>query len=79
MIQPLRIAQIRPVATAVPPVGSGSVELVTWLLTEGLVKRGHQVTLFATGDSTTSARLESVYPMATGTTLRCGRGNCTRC
>jgi glycosyltransferase involved in cell wall biosynthesis len=58
----LRIAQICPVATAVPPVGSGSVELVTWLLTEGLVARGHDVTLFATGDSTTSARLESVYP-----------------
>lgn len=58
----LRIAQICPVATAVPPVGSGSVELVTWLLTEGLVKRGHAVTLFATGDSTTSATLESVYP-----------------
>jgi glycosyltransferase involved in cell wall biosynthesis len=38
------------------------VELVTWLLTEGLVNRGHDVTLFATGDSTTSAKLESVYP-----------------
>ncbi|HTL45353.1 MAG TPA: glycosyltransferase family 4 protein [Vicinamibacterales bacterium] len=62
MTRPLRIAQICPVATAVPPVGSGSVELVTWLLTEGLVKRGHDVTLFATGDSTTSATLESVYP-----------------
>ena len=61
-MRPLRIAQICPVATAVPPQGSGSVELITWLLTEGLVKRGHDVTLFATGDSTTSAKLASVYP-----------------
>jgi glycosyltransferase involved in cell wall biosynthesis len=58
----LRIAQIAPVATALPPTGSGSVELVTWLLTEGLVKRGHDVTLFATGDTTTSARLSATYP-----------------
>jgi glycosyltransferase involved in cell wall biosynthesis len=58
----LRIAQIAPVATALPPSGSGSVELVTWLLTEGLVKRGHDVTLFATGDTTTSARLSAAYP-----------------
>lgn len=58
----LRIAQIAPVATALPPEGSGSVELVTWLLTEGLVKRGHDVTLFATGDTKTSAKLAAVYP-----------------
>ncbi|MGH9409720.1 MAG: glycosyltransferase family 4 protein [Vicinamibacterales bacterium] len=58
----LRIAQIAPVATALPPQGSGSVELVTWLLTEGLVTRGHDVTLFATGDTTTSATLAAVYP-----------------
>lgn len=58
----LRIAQIAPVATALPPAGSGSVELVTWLLTEGLVRRGHEVTLFATGDTRTSAKLSAVYP-----------------
>ncbi len=58
----LRIAQIAPVATALPPVGSGSVELITWLLTEGLVERGHDVTLFATGDTTTTARLSAAYP-----------------
>jgi glycosyltransferase involved in cell wall biosynthesis len=58
----LRIAQIAPVATALPPAGSGSVELITWLLTEGLVRRGHEVTLFATGDTQTSARLSAVYP-----------------
>jgi glycosyltransferase involved in cell wall biosynthesis len=61
-MKPLRIAQIAPVATALPPEGSGSVELITWLLTEGLVKRGHDVTLFATGDSKTSANLHAVYP-----------------
>jgi glycosyltransferase involved in cell wall biosynthesis len=61
-MRPLRIAQIAPVATALPPTGSGSVELVSWLLTEGLVRRGHDVTLFATGDSTTSARLAAAYP-----------------
>jgi glycosyltransferase involved in cell wall biosynthesis len=61
-VRPLRIAQICPVATAVPPTGSGSVELVTWLLTEGLVRRGHDVTLFATGDSQTSAKLSAIYP-----------------
>ncbi len=57
----LRIAQVAPVATALPPAGSGSVELVTWLLTEGLVRRGHHVTLFATGDTETSACLSAVY------------------
>ena len=58
----LRIAQVGPVATALPPTGSGSVELITWLMTEGLVRRGHDVTLFATGDTRTSARLAARYP-----------------
>jgi glycosyltransferase involved in cell wall biosynthesis len=58
----LRIAQVAPVATALPPEGSGSVELISWLLTEGLVRRGHDVTLFATGDTKTSARLSAAYP-----------------
>ena len=55
----LRIGVVAPVAQSVPPALSGSVETVTALLTNGLVTRGHQVTLFATGTSTTSARLES--------------------
>src|SRR5688572_19267806 len=42
---PLRIAQVAPVATSVPPPKSGSVETMTSLLTEGLVARGHDVTL----------------------------------
>jgi glycosyltransferase involved in cell wall biosynthesis len=58
----LRIAHIAPVATTVPPPKSGSVEMMTSLLTEGLVARGHDVTLFATGDSKTSARLHATYP-----------------
>jgi glycosyltransferase involved in cell wall biosynthesis len=58
----LRIAHIAPVATTIPPQKSGSVELMTSLLTEGLVARGHDVTLFATGDSTTAAKLFATYP-----------------
>ena len=58
----MRIAHIAPVATTIPPPKSGSVETMTSLLTEGLVARGHDVTLFATGDSKTRAKLVSIYP-----------------
>jgi glycosyltransferase involved in cell wall biosynthesis len=58
----MRIAHIAPVATTIPPPKSGSVETMTSLLTEGLVARGHDVTLFATGDSKTSATLHAIYP-----------------
>ena len=58
----LRIAQVGPVATSIPPVRSGSIETMTALLTDGLVARGHDVTLFATGASTTTAKLHAVYP-----------------
>jgi glycosyltransferase involved in cell wall biosynthesis len=61
MSAPLRIAHVAPVATTIPPPKSGSVETMTSLLTEGLVARGHAVTLFATADSTTSATLSSIY------------------
>jgi glycosyltransferase involved in cell wall biosynthesis len=44
-----------------PPAGSGSVELMTWLLTEGLVRRGLDVTLFATRGTTTSASLHATF------------------
>jgi glycosyltransferase involved in cell wall biosynthesis len=57
----LRIAQVGPVATSIPPAGSSSVELMTSLLTEGLVARGHDVTLFATGTSRTAAALHSTF------------------
>jgi glycosyltransferase involved in cell wall biosynthesis len=58
----MRIAHIAPVATTIPPPKSGSVESMTSLLTEGLVARGFDVTLFATGDSRTRARLAAIYP-----------------
>lgn len=55
----MRIAQLAPQVEAVPPKGYGGTELVVSLLTEELIARGHQVTLFASGDSCTSARLIS--------------------
>ena len=60
--RPLRIAQVGPVATSIPPTRSGSIEATTALLTDGLVARGHDVTLFATGSSITTARLHATYP-----------------
>ncbi|MEK7540286.1 MAG: glycosyltransferase family 4 protein [Patescibacteria group bacterium] len=58
----LRIAQVAPLWTSVPPKKYGGTELVVSALSEGLVKRGHQVTLFASGDSQTSAKLVSITP-----------------
>jgi glycosyltransferase involved in cell wall biosynthesis len=52
---------VGPIATSTPPPKSGSIETLTSLLTEGLVARGHDVTLFATGDSRTSAKLHAIY------------------
>jgi glycosyltransferase involved in cell wall biosynthesis len=66
MSDPLRIAQVGPVATSIPPAGSSSVELMTSLLTEGLVARGHDVTLFATGTSRTAAHLHATFPTGYG-------------
>src|SRR5215510_13138384 len=57
-----RIAHVAPVATTIPPPKSGSVETMTSLLTDGLVARGQDVTLFATGDSKTKAKLAATYP-----------------
>ena len=54
----MRIAQIAPLWESVPPVGYGGTELIVSLLTEELVKRGHEVTLFAAGNSHTAAALE---------------------
>lgn len=54
----MRVAQVTPLWEQVPPVGYGGTEKVVSLLTEELVRRGHQVTLFASGDSTTLAHLE---------------------
>lgn len=56
----MRIAQVAANTEPVPPIGYGGTELVVSLLTEELVKRGHDVTLFATADSVTTAKLISV-------------------
>ncbi|MBW4441501.1 MAG: glycosyltransferase family 4 protein [Plectolyngbya sp. WJT66-NPBG17] len=60
----MRIAQIAPLWETVPPPAYGGAELVVSLLTEELVRRGHEVTLFATGDSTTQAKLDAIHPSA---------------
>ncbi|MDQ8755716.1 glycosyltransferase family 4 protein [Sphingosinicella sp. LHD-64] len=58
----MRIAHIAPLAEAVPPKLYGGTERVIWWLTEALVDQGHDVTLFAAGDSVTSARLVPCAP-----------------
>ena len=58
----MRIAQLAPTYERVPPSAYGGTELIVSLTTEELVRRGHEVTLFATGDSQTKARLRSVTP-----------------
>src|SRR3982751_6708143 len=64
-----RIAQLAPLAESVPPKLYGGTErVVAWLVDE-LVGLGHEVTLFASGDSKTSAQLHAVWPRA----LRLGR------
>lgn len=56
----MRIAQFAPLVEAVPPSGYGGIEMIVSLLTEELVRLGHEVTLFASGDSQTKAKLVSV-------------------
>lgn len=60
----LKIAQIAGIAERVPPHKYGGTERVVYWLTEELVKRGHDVTLFASGDTHTSAKLVAIYPKA---------------
>jgi glycosyltransferase involved in cell wall biosynthesis len=60
----MRIAQIAPLYESVPPHGYGGTERVVSYLTEELVAQGHDVTLFASGDSSTHARLVSGTPEA---------------
>lgn len=60
----MRIALVSTPFLAVPPRDYGGTELVVYELAEGLTERGHEVTLFATGDSRTSARLRALYPHA---------------
>src|SRR5262252_1747549 len=65
----MRIAQVAPLAESVPPKLYGRTErVINWLIEE-LVELGHDVTLFASGDSATRAKLVPVWPRA----LRLGR------
>jgi glycosyltransferase involved in cell wall biosynthesis len=60
----MRIAQVTPLTEAVPPKLYGGTERVVHWLTEELVTLGHDVTLFASGDSQTSAKLDAMWPKA---------------
>jgi glycosyltransferase involved in cell wall biosynthesis len=60
----MRIAQVAPLTESVPPRLYGGTERVVSFLTEELVRLGHDVTLFASGDSVTAAKLEAVWPSA---------------
>jgi glycosyltransferase involved in cell wall biosynthesis len=60
----MRVAQVAPPFETVPPAAYGGTERVVATLTEALVRRGHDVTLFAAGDSHTSARLIPTVPQA---------------
>jgi hypothetical protein len=60
----MRIAQISPLMEAVPPKFYGGTERIVAYLTDALVAKGHDVTLFASGDSVTTAALASACPRA---------------
>ena len=60
----MRIAQVAPLYESVPPKRYGGTERVVSYLTEELVHLGHEVTLFASGDSQTTAKLVAACPMA---------------
>src|SRR5947199_479159 len=60
----MKIAQISPLMEAVPPKLYGGTERIVSYLADELANMGHEVTLFASGDSITEARLEAVWPRA---------------
>jgi glycosyltransferase involved in cell wall biosynthesis len=60
----VRVAVLSPVWFPVPPTGYGGIEWIVSLLADGLVDAGHDVTLFASGDSRTKARLVSIFDTA---------------
>ncbi len=60
----MRIAQVSPLWESVPPKLYGGTERIVSYITEELVAMGHDVTLFASGDSETSAKLEAICPQA---------------
>jgi glycosyltransferase involved in cell wall biosynthesis len=60
----MRIAQVAPLYERVPPYLYGGTERIVSYLTDELVRRGHDVTLFASGDSETNAKLVAAVPRA---------------
>jgi glycosyltransferase involved in cell wall biosynthesis len=58
--RPLRVAQVAPLWASVPPEDYGGIELIVHWLTEELARRGHEMTLFAAGNSATGAKLEAI-------------------
>jgi len=60
----MKIAQVAPLIEAVPPKLYGGTERVVAYLTDALVELGHEVTLFASGDSLTKAELAAIWPQA---------------
>ena len=58
----MKILQVAPLWERVPPPGYGGTEAVVSVLTDALVRAGHDVTLWASGDSLTLAELRSIYP-----------------
>jgi hypothetical protein len=60
----MKIAQVAPLTEAVPPKLYGGTERVVAYLTDALVELGHDVTLFASGDSDTKAKLVAIWPRA---------------
>src|SRR5881394_2953016 len=67
----MKIAQVAPLYESVPPKYYGGTERVVSYLTEELVHQGHEVTLFASGDSETAARLVAVTPRSLRLDKRC--------
>ena len=66
----MKIAQVAPLYESVPPKLYGGTERVVSYLTEELVEMGHEVTLFASGDSVTAARLIPACPTSLRLELR---------
>ena len=73
---PLRIAQLAPLWTRIPPATYGGIELLMKLLIDDLVARGHEVTLFASGDCFTEAKLHPVMELNLTETTERGEAYC---
>src|SRR5262245_53223156 len=72
----LRIAQVAPLWTPIPPRTYGGIEILLKLLCDELTGRGHDVTLFASADCATRARLHPVVEENLADLLKEGRGYC---